>query len=163
VCQASDTDGSASARYFFIHVMKTGGMALATNASKNFTVDEVYPHPDLDLADFGSDNVRFRAVRIDYLRSLSEERRGTIRLYAGHFPFVTCELLGGGFRMMTLLRDPIDRTVSLLRQVQRYEASATGSDRAGAIAPARSRSKKSTNYLTCTSRSCTTIRRRCSR
>jgi hypothetical protein len=94
---------------------------------------------------------------------LPEERRETIRLYAGHLPFVTCELLGDGFRMMTLLRDPIDRTVSLLRQVQRFEASATGSDRAGAIAPARSRSKKSTNYLTCTSRSCTTIRRRCSR
>jgi hypothetical protein len=114
--------------------MKTGGMAVATNASKNFTVDEVYPHPDLDIADLGSDNVRLRAVRIDYLRSLPEERRETIRLYAGHLPFVTCELLGDGFRMMTLLRDPIDRTVSLLRQVQRFEASATGSDRAGAIA-----------------------------
>jgi hypothetical protein len=37
----------------------------------------------------------------------------------GHFPFVVCEVLGGGFDTVTLLRDPIDRTVSLLRQLQR--------------------------------------------
>ncbi len=132
--QASDTDGSSSRRYFFIHVMKTGGTALVTNVSKNFTVDEVYPHPVLDLADFSSDNVRFRAVTIDYLCSLSEERRKAIRLYATHFPFIACELLGGGFRTMTILRDPVDRTVSLLRQFQRHDASTPGNDHAGDIA-----------------------------
>jgi hypothetical protein len=102
--------------------MKTGGSALSINVSKNFRVDEVYPHPDLDLGDFSSGNVRLRAVRVGYLLSLPEERRRTIRLYAGHFPFVACELLGGGFRTMTLLRDPVDRTISLLRHLQRAEA-----------------------------------------
>lgn len=114
--------------------MKTGGTALTTNVAKNFTVDEVYPHPVLDLADFGSDNVRFRITTIDYLRSLPEERRETIRLYAHHFPFVACELLGGGFHTMTILRDPVDRTVSLLRQFQRAETSMTCEDLSGEIA-----------------------------
>ena len=50
MCQASEHAGSALPRYFFIHVMKTGGTALTTNVSKNFRVDEVYPHPDLDLS-----------------------------------------------------------------------------------------------------------------
>ena len=91
VCQASEHGRLVVPRYFFIHVMKTGGTALATNVSKNFTVDEVYPHPDLDLADHGSDNVRLRAVTIDYLRSLPEERREPSGCTRRHFPFVTCE------------------------------------------------------------------------
>ena len=94
--------------------------------------DEVYPHPRLDVGDFSSENVRFRAVTIRYLSSLPEERTGRIRWYAGHFPYVACELLGGGFRTMTLLRDPIDRTISLLRQLQRHEASSGAGNHSGA-------------------------------
>src|SRR5262249_20445672 len=108
--------------------MKTGGMGLTTNVARNFTVDEVYPHPVLDLSDFSEDNIRFRSVTIDYLRSLPEQRRDTIRFYAMHVPFVACELLGGGFRTMTILRDPVGRTVSLLRQLQRYESSMMGNE-----------------------------------
>jgi len=114
--------------------MKTGGTALTTNVAKNFTVDEVYPHPVLELADIGPEDNPFRVITIDYLRSLPEERRETIRLYAHHFPFVACELLGGGFRTMTILRDPVDRIVSLLRQIQRDESSMRGKDRSGEIA-----------------------------
>jgi hypothetical protein len=134
VCRKDEPNESSHARYFFIHVMKTGGMALSTNLSQNFAVDEVYPHPELDLNDFSSNNVRFRAVTISYLRSLPEERQRTIRLYAGHFPFVVCELLGGGFHTMTLLRDPVDRTVSLLRQLQRFDASNATGESASSVA-----------------------------
>jgi hypothetical protein len=100
-------------------------MAVSTNISKNFPLAQVYPHPELDLrdrSDLSSENMRFRSVTISYLQSLSAERRRIIRLYSGHFPFVACELLGGGFRTMTLLRDPVDRTISLLRQFQRHES-----------------------------------------
>ena len=97
VTRTSEPADSSPARYFFIHVMKTGGMALVANLSQNFTPDEVYPHPDLETRDFTATNVRFRALRIDYVRSLPAERRDRIRLYAAHFPFVACEVLGGGF------------------------------------------------------------------
>jgi len=113
----------SASRFFFIHVMKTGGLAVFTNLSKNFAPDEVYPHPTVDLGDVGSSAVRFRPFTIDYLRSLSHERRCRIRFYAGHFPYIACELLGGWFATITILREPIARTISLLRQFQRYDHS----------------------------------------
>lgn len=108
--------------------MKTGGMSLSSGVAKNFAVDEVYPHPELDLGDFSEGSVRFRAITIDYLLGLPAERRDRIRYYAGHFPYVTCELLGGDFATLTILRDPVDRTVSLLRQFQRYAESKRNGD-----------------------------------
>jgi len=108
--------------------MKTGGMALVTNVSTNFTVEEVYPHPVFDLGGHSSDNIPLKVLRMDYLRALPSERRTQIRLYATHFPFVACEVLGGGFNTMTMVRDPVERTISLLRQFQRYET-ATSTDR----------------------------------
>jgi len=108
--------------------MKTGGMSLSSGVAKNFAVDEVYPHRELDLGDFTEGNVRFRAVTIEYLLRLSAERRDRIRYYGGHFPYVTCELLGGDFCTLTILRDPVDRTVSLLRQLQRHAESIRNGD-----------------------------------
>jgi hypothetical protein len=128
VCRTTESADSSLPRYFFIHVMKTGGTALATNVSTNFAADEVYPHRALDLSDHSSDNIPLRVLTIDYLRSLPADRRARIRLYATHFPFVACEMLGGGFHTMTMLREPVDRTTSLLRQFQRYETSADAGD-----------------------------------
>jgi hypothetical protein len=104
---------------FFVHVMKTGGTTLFRHLRQNFELDELYPYRHLDI--------RFEGPKLDirlhlslpYLQSLTPERRQRIRVYTGHFPFVACELLGGPFVTMTILRDPVDRTVSLLRQFRR--------------------------------------------
>ena len=51
--------------------------------------------------------------------ALSPERRARIRVYAGHLPYVASELLGIDLVRLTLLRDPVDRTVSMLKHVKR--------------------------------------------
>jgi hypothetical protein len=102
--------------FFFLHVMKTGGTAFVFNLLQNFGPGEVYPS-DVDKAQPGD---LLPYVSIARLLSVSPERRAAIRMYTGHFPFVACELMGGEFRTLTLLRDPIDRSVSVLRHFQRH-------------------------------------------
>ena len=50
------------------------------------------------------------------LLDLPPSRRERIRVYAGHFPFVAVELMGQEFVTMTVLRDPVERTLSYHRQ-----------------------------------------------
>jgi hypothetical protein len=102
-------------RFFVVHIMKTGGTSLLHQFHQNFAPEEVYPNRELDM-----DAERFlKHLRVDYLLSLSEERRRAIRVYMGHFPYVACELLGIDLVKLSLLREPIDRTVSLLQQLKR--------------------------------------------
>jgi hypothetical protein len=112
--ERADADAPVQ-RYFFVHVMKTGGMSLFQQFRQNFPLDQLYPTRDVDIRFDG----KFRHLELSYLLGIAPERRDRIRLYAGHFPYVACEMLGGGFVTMTLLREPVERTISLLRQFQR--------------------------------------------
>jgi hypothetical protein len=59
---------------------------------------------------------------ISDLAALSADRRHEIRLYAGHFPFIARDLIGPDVKTFTLVRDPIDRTISMLKHFKRrYE------------------------------------------
>ena len=42
-------------------------------------------------------------------------RGDEIRVVTGHFPLCTTELLGAQFITLTILRDPVERTLSALR------------------------------------------------
>jgi hypothetical protein len=94
--------------------MKTGGTTLRRHIRANFKWPEVYPlkrlDPDLQKANY----------RLDYLTSLPPGRRRRIRVYTGHFPFVAVEMLGIELTTMTVLRDPVERTLSYLRHCQVY-------------------------------------------
>lgn len=104
---------------FFVHVMKTGGVTLLESARASYADGEVYPDPTLDLDLARGPELRFRHLTISNLRNLPAERRARLRLVAGHFPLVAVEALGGGFDVVTILRDPVERTISLLRQFRR--------------------------------------------
>lgn len=112
----SDASVTVPERALFIHVMKTGGSTLIWHLRENLAADEVYPRPGIDLAEDGTKPMTFRHHRLDYLGALPEERRRLIRVYAGHFPYVAREIIGGELITMTILRDPVARTISLLRQ-----------------------------------------------
>jgi hypothetical protein len=101
-------------RFFFIHVMKTGGATFTSHITANFERDEVYPHKRLDP------DIHAARARIDYLTGLSPERRARIRIYKGHFPFMATQLLGLELVTLTILRDPIERTISYLKHCKRY-------------------------------------------
>jgi len=106
---------SPDSRFFFIHIMKTAGASFRQHAYANFAPGEVYPTKELDA------DLQLANWSIEYVTSLPAERRARTRVYTGHFPFVTVELLGLDLITLTILRDPIDRTISRLRQRQHYD------------------------------------------
>jgi hypothetical protein len=100
--------------FFFLHVMKTGGKSFRQHIKANFAPEEQYPPPE-------KATVRDSYNRVDELRAFPADRHRTVRVYAGHFPFAATTLVGRDVITMTLLRDPVERTVSLLRHCKRLE------------------------------------------
>jgi hypothetical protein len=96
-------------KYFFVHVMKTAGGTLRRHIVAIHERDRVYPSdpPDGDMFEANT--------RIDRLRSLSPERRRRVQVFTGHFPFFAVEVLELDLTTFTILRDPVERTISYLR------------------------------------------------
>jgi hypothetical protein len=101
--------------FFFVHVMKTGGSTFGWHVRANFRPEELYPNRAIDTARF------VQYYDMQRLLSLPEERRRQIRIYMGHFPFVVTELVGGEFVRLTILRDPVERTISFLNHWKRLQ------------------------------------------
>jgi hypothetical protein len=100
--------------------MKTGGATFRQHVYDNFRAGEVYPSRLYD-ADMNKAN-----TSIEYLLGIPQERRDLTRAYTGHFPYVVSELLGDDFVTLTILRDPIERTISYLRHCKRYHTKHSG-------------------------------------
>ena len=95
--------------------MKTGGTTFVQHIEANYRPDEVYPGPER------GEQRRRAYYMIDELRALSPERRSTIKAYVGHFPFVASTLLETDPVTFTILREPVERTVSVLRHCKRHQ------------------------------------------
>ncbi|MDW3220236.1 MAG: hypothetical protein R8F63_16625 [Acidimicrobiales bacterium] len=95
-------------RFFFLHMQKTAGTSLWQRLNEAFPREQLYPgehdgqKPDVTILP----EAAIAAV---------EARGDEIRVVTGHFPLCTTELLGGGFRTFTVLRHPVERTLSSLR------------------------------------------------
>jgi hypothetical protein len=107
--------GTPATRFFFVHLMKTGGTSFVSDMLQNFEPDEAYPN-SVDLR-FPGDILPYWSV--PHLLALTAERRARIRVYSGHLPYLASELLGLDVVRLTLLRNPIDRTVSMLKHAKR--------------------------------------------
>jgi hypothetical protein len=105
-------------RFFFVHMQKTAGMALRRRLINHFGERAVYPAHGID----GGDPVDL-SVSTDTLRERVAARGDEIAVIAGHFPLCATGLVDGDFATITLLRDPVDRTLSYLRH---HRASAPG-------------------------------------
>lgn len=102
-------------RYFFVHVMKTGGSSFRRHIRDNFPKPgATYPDPAVDA------NLRGAYIIIDDLLTLPAERREKVRIYNGHFPFVVPGLIDPELVTLTLLREPVDRIISYLKHCKRY-------------------------------------------
>jgi hypothetical protein len=106
-------------KFFFVHVMKTGGTSLVFHLLREFPSDAVYPSALLDRR-HPSDAEPY--LSIADLTALTPARRAEIRMYAGHLPFMVRDLIDGDVTTLTLLRHPIDRTVSVLKHFKRLHA-----------------------------------------
>ncbi|MGH9238271.1 MAG: hypothetical protein ACRD3G_09555 [Vicinamibacterales bacterium] len=103
--------GPPGQRFFFCHLQKTGGTSLLLRLRRFFGARHVYPTR--------ADGDRFaRVFSVPLLQQRWQERGSQIRLVTGHFPLCTQDLLGGGFRTFTILREPVTRTLSYLRHCQ---------------------------------------------
>ena len=96
-------------RFFFAHVQKAAGTSLFAQLRRHFDRDEIYPDP--------SDNVPGPApvLFVSHLQARYAVRRGRIRVVTGHFPIRVTEVLDDEFVTLSVLRDPVDRTLSFLR------------------------------------------------
>jgi Sulfotransferase family len=117
----SAPDADAPVRRFFVaHMQKTAGTTLRDRLRASFTDDEIYPN-----ASDGADP-RISVISVSHLRQRWAVRGDEIRLLTGHFPVRTAELLGVPFITLTVLRHPVERTLSFLRhQAERGQRGAT--------------------------------------
>jgi hypothetical protein len=106
---SSATDvGVEPQRYFFMHIPKTAGMTLYYRLIRCHG-KTLYPlPPDRGRVDAAKD--------IDHLTRCFAMHRSQIRIVVGHFPRCIDAVLGVPLTTFTILRNPVDRTLSLLRQ-----------------------------------------------
>ena len=98
---------------FFIHLMKTGGSSFRHTLRQNFSSGEVFPDPDYD-------EMRTAYLHVSALDQLSDARRSGIAAVAAHFPFYATNLVDGPLFKLTVLRDPVERTISHLKHSKRH-------------------------------------------
>lgn len=98
--------------------MKTAGTTFAAQLKAHFGPEAVFPCRDVDFAD-PTDVTVYQNV--DRLVSTPPDRRTGVRVYTGHFPYMARDLLDPSLAALTILRDPVERTLSLLRQFQRSD------------------------------------------
>lgn len=95
-------------RFFFVHLQKTAGTALWRRLHQQFEPRELYPGP-------GDGSPPDAVLSVGHLEQRWRVRGEEIRVVTGHFPLCTAEILGDAFVTLTLLRDPVERTLSFLR------------------------------------------------
>jgi hypothetical protein len=92
--------------FFFVHVMKTAGMTLNRHMNTNFAPDQRYPTDGDRAMDY---------MMINRLHDAIAERGERVRVWRGHFPFYVTALVPDAITM-TILREPVARTLSMLAQ-----------------------------------------------
>jgi hypothetical protein len=95
-------------RFFFVHIQKAAGTSLVFRLRRQFGRAAIYP-PASDQGDVAA------VISVDHLLERWQTHRDTTRVITGHFPLCTVDLLGERFTTLTLLRDPVARTLSYLR------------------------------------------------
>ena len=107
----------ADKRFFFIHVMKTGGTSFTEILDLNFAEDERHPNPGVAQSFFeGMESY----MHVPKLISSVNDSNGRIRMVSAHVPYAVGSLLEGDYETLTVLRDPVERTISYLKHCRRY-------------------------------------------
>lgn len=97
---------------FFIHVMRTGGTSFREMLWENYPPESVYPN-----AEHFSEPPRHYPELSEAVAWLRNNPAPA--LVNGHYPYVLRSLLPPATLVATILRDPVDRSVSVLRRARR--------------------------------------------
>jgi hypothetical protein len=106
----STRDSDQRRRFFFVHIRKTAGTALRMRMINHFGEAAVYPTWGLD----GVDTVKMM-LSVDRVRERLAARGEQIKVVTAHLALCQVELIDGPFTTLTLLRDPVERALSSLR------------------------------------------------
>lgn len=107
---------SNSTPFFYVHIQKTAGTSFHTLLDKVYGAGAVYPNAQAALsADPARDLKRYSDVH----DLLSDPRLQDYRAFIGHLPYGAVELLPFQVSASTVLRHPVERTVSLLDHLRR--------------------------------------------
>jgi hypothetical protein len=101
-------------RWFFVHMHKTAGTALYQRLHEQFPPSAIYPT-------WAEQRAHKASLHVDLLCRKFRERGHELRMITGHFPLCTAQLLGVPFTTITVLRDPVERTLSSLRDMRERE------------------------------------------
>lgn len=108
---------SSPEKFFFIHIMKTGGTSFAQVMSENFEEINRYPYSAEGLGFFEQME---SYIHVPTFVENVNANRENLRMISAHVPFATREYLQETYRTLTLLRDPVERTISYLKHCRRY-------------------------------------------
>lgn len=113
-------DGEECQRYFFVHIQKTAGISLRQHLIANLGRDSIYP----PLTTGKNAKLDFLITYLSgaLLISLPPEMQSQYRLFHGHMPFTVSRRLcfERPLKTFVMLRDPVERTLSVLGQKKRH-------------------------------------------
>ena len=96
-------------RFFVVHLQKTAGTTLRDRFRTTYPDEAIYPN-----ASDGRDK-RHAVISVSHLVDRWADRGDEIRVVCGHFPLATIDLLDASFTTLSVLRPPVERTLSYLR------------------------------------------------
>lgn len=100
-------------RFFIAHMQKTAGTSLRDRFRNHFPIEAIYPN-----ASDGND-ARLSVISVDHLLAQWAVRGEEIRVLTGHFPLSVLDLIDADFVTVSVLRPPVERTLSYLRHQQK--------------------------------------------
>jgi hypothetical protein len=113
-----ETAADAPQRWFFVHLHKTAGTTLLVRLRRQFPGRATYPSSREQRATPGG---HLGNENIERLRRDLDELGDELRMVTGHYPLCVTDVLGVPFTTLTVLREPVERTLSALRDMQRND------------------------------------------
>ncbi len=95
--------------FFIVHLQKSAGTTLRDRFRASLPDRAIYPHK------CDGDRVGHLSISVSHLLERWKVRRDEIRVIGAHFPLSTVELLDADFVTLSVLRPPVERTLSYLR------------------------------------------------
>jgi hypothetical protein len=106
-------------KFLFIHVMKTGGTSFSEILSANFTAEQRYPDAYINAETEFFERIE-AYLHVPRFVADVNALKDQLRIVLGHVPYAVRSLLESDYITLTLLRDPIERTISYLKHCRRY-------------------------------------------
>lgn len=108
-----DPSTKTNVNYFFLHIPKTAGTSFRIELLNYFGEESLYPNNN----DLNSNHGRY--LKASELINLSNGRKKSIQVLSGHYGLQVKKEIAPNSKLLTFLRNPIERAVSNLKHLQR--------------------------------------------